>query len=66
LPKSIGLMTGHSTSTITNKINKIRQMIGSQIQDTYQKIGGLDIIVEIDESLFGRVKYHRGRSVKEV
>ncbi|CAG8589505.1 6211_t:CDS:2 [Ambispora leptoticha] len=29
-PKSIGLMTGHSTTTITNNIDKIRQMIGSQ------------------------------------
>ncbi|CAG8779942.1 12169_t:CDS:1, partial [Ambispora leptoticha] len=60
------LMTGHSTATITNNIDKIRQMIGSQVQDTHQKIGGLDIIVEIDESLFGRVKYHRGKPVKGV
>lgn len=35
-------------------------------KNNFEKIGGKDIIVEIDESKFGKNKYHRGHKVKGV
>ena len=59
-------MTGHSPNTITNFLNYLRELIISTLEDEITKIGGENIIVEIDESKFGRRKYHRGRRVERV
>src|ERR1700758_3825401 len=58
---SIVKVTECSTQTVSHHINNIRNLIQSHLETTKQKIGGKDIIVECDESKFGRVKYHRGR-----
>lgn len=63
---SIMIYTGNASNTITNHVNNIRDLIGSQIQLHKQKIGGQGIIVEIDETKIGRNKYHRGKPVQGV
>lgn len=63
---TILFMTGHSPNTVTNFLNYLRELIISTLEDEVTKIGGDNIIVEIDESKFGRRKYHRGRRVEGV
>lgn len=55
--------TRHSEHTITNTIKFLREMIGDNLMQEEQIIGGENIIVEIDESKFGKIKYHRGHKV---
>ena len=62
-PLSMTLITGHLPQTITNCTTRIRDLISEKVLETQTKIGGQDIIVEIDESLFGRTKYHREKPV---
>ena len=47
-------------NTISNYHKKIRLIILRQLNKNEIKIGGLNKIVEIDESLFVRVKHNRG------
>lgn len=54
--------TGHSQSTISLYYDRIRDLISSSFETTSERIGGDGIIVEIDESKFGKVKHHRGRA----
>jgi len=63
---SIQLITGHSSATISSIIGNIREIIKNTIVETKGKIGGNGIIVEIDESKFGKRKYHRGHKVDGV
>lgn len=59
-------MTGLHRKTISLLIDKIISvLIPSDLQSPV-KIGGPNIIVEIDESKFGKVKYHRGHRVEGV
>ena len=63
---SIEIMTGLHRKTISLLIDKIISvLIPSDLQSPV-KIGGPNIIVEIDESKFGKVKYHRGHRVEGV
>jgi transposase-like protein len=64
--ESILTMTKHSPNTITNHMKYLRELIIDTLEDESEKIGGNDIIVEIDESKFGRRKYHRGKRVEGV
>ena len=62
----IASITKHSTHTISDHVKNIRNLVQSHVQVTNQKIGGKDIIVEIDESHFGHNKYWKGKYKKGV
>src|SRR5690242_4479546 len=60
---SIRILTGHSPNTVSDYMKFYRELVVDTLDDHEQKIGGDGIIVEVDESKFGRRKYHRGRRV---
>jgi hypothetical protein len=64
--KTIIRMTGHSSLTVIVYIGYYRQLVSSSLDDEDQVIGGPGIIVEVDESKFGKRKYNRGHRVDGV
>jgi hypothetical protein len=64
--KTIIRMTGHSSLTVIAYIGYYRQLVSSSLDDEDQVIGGPGIIVEVDESKFGKRKYNRGHRVDGV
>ena len=56
-------ITGHSSQTITKYCHYLRQMVADSLDFEDIIIGGEGVIVEIDESKFGKIKHNRGHSV---
>jgi transposase-like protein len=63
LHSSALIMTGLSSATITEFYRFFRELAASSLDVMDTMVGGLGIIVEIDESKFGRRKYHRGHRI---
>ena len=57
---------GISHTTIVNRYNFSREVCISILENFSQKIGGPGKIIEIDESKFGKRKFHKGRRVDGV
>lgn len=62
-PKSLQIITGHSSRTITFYFKHFRKLVSDSLDFEDIIIGGEGIIVEIDEAKFGKNKYHRGHPV---
>ena len=52
-----------TTKTVCKWAEKCHQVVYDQLFSHSEKIGGPGVIVEVDESMFGRLKYHRGNRV---
>jgi hypothetical protein len=63
---TILLQTGLAKQTITDWLQFFKQAVTYAIENEEQRIGGQDIVVEIDESKFGKRKYRRGHKVEGV
>lgn len=55
-----------SSKTISSFYNHLRCLVGCTIKEERCKIGGLNVVVEIDECKMGKRKYHRGHRVEGV
>lgn len=56
-------MTGVSLATVRLALNKWFQVLQEDLKNDDVKIGGEGVIVELDESKFGKRKHNRGHSV---
>jgi transposase-like protein len=59
----IRLTTGFSNPTITHFMKYYRELVSRALYDDDALVGGDGIIVEVDESKFGKRKYNRGHHV---
>ena len=57
-------ITGCSSATITHFTGLFRQLVANGVEEDEGQIGGKNGIVEVDESKFGKRKYHRGHHVE--
>jgi len=59
-------VTGHSPNTITDYIKFYQELVYATFDDEDTMIGGPGIKVQVDESKYGKVKYHKGYKVEGV
>ncbi len=59
-------LTGHSPNTVAAFIGYCRDLVMEALDSDDDVIGELDVVVEIDESKFGKRNYHRGHAVEGV
>lgn len=64
--KAIQQVLGISRKTISRYKKLLKRMMERKFDEANWKIGGENVIVEIDESLFGKRKNHKGRIVEGV
>jgi hypothetical protein len=57
-------MSEISNRTVTEYFAHLKQLVADDVEENQAIIGGPGIIVEADESKFGRRKYNRGRRVE--
>ena len=60
------IMGGISSETVCNWNNHFNQAVAMDYQYNEEPIGGENIVVEIDESKFGKRMYHKGHKVEGV
>jgi ISXO2-like transposase domain len=60
------LHTGHSRETVCAYYGYFRELIAGDVPPESVKIGGDDVIVELDESKIAKRKYNRGHHVEGV
>lgn len=61
--KQISELTEISKISIRNLLIKVNKYLQKYINDNLGKIGGDNVICEVDESKFGKRKYNRGKKV---
>lgn len=62
----IAAYTGLHKQTVADLLLYYRQLAAASLDDEDTAIGGEGVIVELDESKFGKRKYHRGHRVEGV
>jgi ISXO2-like transposase domain len=60
----IGIKTGWGKQKVAQWTRNVEELVSTLVLGTEQQIGGDGIVVEIDESKFGKRKYHRGHTVE--
>jgi transposase-like protein len=58
------VLTHHSPNTIVDYYSFFRQLVADSLDTEDWVIGGEGIVVEVDESKFGKRKYNRGKHVE--
>lgn len=59
-------MSGNSRTAVAGFYSYFRELVSGSLDEEDTQIGGPGIIVEVDESKFGKRKYHRGHRVEGV